>query len=349
MNIEHRPSSFGGTSSQEEYDESESESDRVMTISGEGANEAAHHSAAETPEIGPPAVSLTSRGNIAQRFDDDDDGNKTTINHPLHDNCFTPQPNAFTHPPSGRLRHTSQPTPDSYFPPSRPPLRPSTRHSLPGRSEHTRTRHLPQDVFSPSFNAAAEHDEALRASLSSLLSVAAAARSRAKTELNRDNTTTIAPSRSNRIDPTSLRLVPESDLPASSPPLLQEPSFKPTIRRMSSDSTSTTSERRPENKRKAMPVRNSSRERRALKKARRSPSNDDLSITPTFFTWVISAGVVVFLSALSFRAGYSLGKEAGRLEASSFATDEQIRSCAREAGRSSLGLKRSLARSAIQA
>ena len=62
----------------------------------------------------------------------------------------------------------------------------------------------------------------------------------------------------------------------------------------------------------------------------------------------MSAGVVVFLSALSFSAGYGMGKEAGRLEAGSFAADEQVRSCAREAGRSGLGLKRSLARSAVQ-
>ena len=35
LNIEHRPFLMGGTSSQEEYEESESESDRVMTSSGE--------------------------------------------------------------------------------------------------------------------------------------------------------------------------------------------------------------------------------------------------------------------------------------------------------------------------
>ena len=97
-----------------------------------------------------------------------------------------------------------------------------------------------------------------------------------------------------------------------------------------------------------MSGRSSSRERRALKKARRTISNEDLHVSPTLLTWVVSAGVVVVLSALSFSAGYSMGKEAGRIEAGGLMSDDQIRSCAREVGRSSLGLKRSLARSAVQ-
>jgi hypothetical protein len=146
----------------------------------------------------------------------------------------------------------------------------------------------------------------------------------------------------------SFRIVPESALPAPrSPPQSEEPTFHPTLRRQST-STSASSEQQPENKRKAASGRSSSRERRALKKARRTTSSEELYVSPTLLTWVVSAGVVVFLSALSFSAGYSIGKEAGRIEASSFASDEQIRSCAREAGRSSLGLKRSLARSAVQ-
>lgn len=86
-----------------------------------------------------------------------------------------------------------------------------------------------------------------------------------------------------------------------------------------------------------------------MKKARRASSSEDLQlVSPTLMTWLVSAGVVVFLSALSFGAGYSVGKEAGRLEAGALPVDEPIRGCAREAGRSSLGLRRSLARSAVQ-
>lgn len=342
-----RTQSAGGTSSQEEYEESESESDRIMTSSGEGPMLAAPMPRSNNLV----AANQPQPINSQPMSDDDDDENKTAINYPLkHEECFTPQPNAFTHPPGNRVRHGSQPVPGSYFPPSRPgpTHRPSTRHSVPMAAER-RQSHLPQNILSPSFNAAAEHEEALRASLSGLLSVAAAARGLPKADAKRLNATT-APPRSGRVDPMSFRIVPESALPTTSPPQHQEPTFKPTIRRTSTNSTSTTSERQNEHKRKALttPGRNSSRERRALKKARRSASSEDLYVTPTLLTWVVSAGVVVFLSALSFSAGYSMGKEAGRIEAGSLATDDQLRTCAREASRSSMGLKRSLARSAIQ-
>ncbi|EME89306.1 uncharacterized protein MYCFIDRAFT_201874 [Pseudocercospora fijiensis CIRAD86] len=334
-----RTPSVGANSSQEEYEESESESDRVMTSSTEG------------PIMAPRANRTTSTSRQQDdRTSDDDDENRTAINHPIrNDDCFTPLPNAFSHPPSGQPRHASQPVPGSYFPSTRPSLtnRPSTRHSMPASFEARRHSHIPQNPLSPSFNAAAEHDEALRASLSSLLSVAAAARGLPKSNVKQPTQT--APPRSNRIDPATFRLVPESALTTSSPPQLQEPTFKPTLRRLSTDSTSTTSEQFKEHKRKAVTAgRSSSRERRAMKKARRTTSSEDLHVTPTLLTWVVSAGVVVLFSALSFSAGYSVGKEAGRIEASTLAADDQLRSCAREAGRSSLGLKRSLARSAIQ-
>lgn len=345
LNISHRPASAGGASSQEEYEESESESDRVMTSSGEGPTLLAHIS--NRAAASPAMRSTASEDSVPFVSDDDDDENRTAINYPIHsDQCFTPQPNAFSHPPSSQMRTASQPVPGSYFPAQRQNPRPSSRHSLSARQDTNRSSHLPQNILAPSYNAAAQHDEALRASLSTLLSCAAAARGLQKPE-TKESSTAPTQRRSNRIQPMSLRLVPESALPVNSPPQFQEPIFQPTLRRPST-STSASSERLKENKRKAVSGRSSSRERRALKKARRSSSSEDLHITPTLLTWVVSAGVVVFLSALSFSAGYSIGKEAGRLEAGSFATDDHIRSCAREAGRSSLGLKRSLARTAVQ-
>jgi hypothetical protein len=320
------------TSSQEEYDESESESDRVMNSSEEGP----------IPNFTPASAGATFHSS------DDDDENRTAINHPLNnDQCFTPQPNAFSHPPSGQMRAMSQPSPGSYFPTQRRESQSSVRTSLPPRRDGGRTGHMPQNILSPSYDAAAQNDEALRTSLSTLLSCAAAARGLSKPESKRAATaTTQQRPRSNRVEPMSLRLIPESALPENSPTQFQEPTFKPTIRRVST-STSASSEQK-ENKRKAVSGRSSSRERRALKKARRTTSNEDLHVSPTLLTWVVSAGVVVVLSALSFSAGYSMGKEAGRIEAGGLMSDEQIRSCAREAGRSSLGLKRSLARSAVQ-
>ena len=339
-----RSHSLGGTSSQEEYEESESESDRVMTSSNEGPVMAGNIFRSDTAAGGSAPQSSASEEDHTH-ISDDDDENRTAINYPINnENCFTPLPNAFSHPPSGQRRGSTQQVPGSYFPATRPAPahRSSARHSFP---DAPRPSHMPQNPLSPSFNAAVEHDEALKASLHSLLSVAAAARG-LKGEGKRPASTS-APLRSNRIDPMTFRLVPESALQHTPSPQVQEPTFKPTIRRTSTQSTATTSDQK-EGKRKAVPGRSSSRERRSLKKARRSESREDLHVTPTLLTWVVSAGVVVFLSALSFSAGYSVGKEAGRIEASTFAADEQLRSCAREAGRSSLGLKRSLARSAIQ-
>lgn len=339
LNIQHTSSRTHGTSSQEEYDESESESDRVMSSSGEVPQRASH--IFNLADLSP---AQRSEGSDQQVLDDEDDEEGTAINHPIsNDQCFTPQPHAFSNPPSSQMRHASQPVPGSYFPSQRPRPQSSTRNSLPNPHDANSSNHLPQNTLSPSYNAAAQHEEALRSSLTTLLSCAAAARGLPKSDSKRQNTTSTQP-RSNKIEPLSLRLVPESQLPKSSPPQFQEPTFKPTIRR-DSTSTSTSSERLKENKRKA---RNSSRERRSMKKARQTASGEELQVSPTLMTWVVSAGVVVFLSALSFSAGYSLGKEAGKLEAGGFGTDQQIKSCAKEASRSGLGLKRSLARSAVQ-
>ncbi|KAK3670589.1 hypothetical protein LTR78_009557 [Recurvomyces mirabilis] len=364
LNITHRPASAGGgASSQEEYEESESESDQVMTSSGEGLRLPGH---IYPTQLG-HALRSASSEHVPQRLDSDDE-NRTAINQPISNReCFTPQPNAFSHPPSaaGQARHGSAPVPGSYFPSPRQPSRPTTRQSYPTGQER-QPSHMPQNILSPSYNAAAQHDEALRASLTTLLSIGAAARSLSKpdTTIKRPQTTIVAaPTRPNRIEPISFRLLPESELPGpkSPPQHLHEPTFQPTIRRTStSTSASTSSTRLKENKRKATPHlttggRSSSRERRALKKARRMASNEDLPIliTPTLLTWVVSAGVVVFLSALSFSAGYSLGKEAGRFETAGgagFVEEPLLRGCAREAGRSGggMGLKRSLARSAVQ-
>jgi hypothetical protein len=53
-------------------------------------------------------------------------------------------------------------------------------------------------------------------------------------------------------------------------------------------------------------------------------------VSPTLLTWVVSAGVVVLVSAISFSAGYVVGKEAGKAEASTFA---EFGSGIRDAGR----------------
>ncbi|KAF2724402.1 hypothetical protein K431DRAFT_281831 [Polychaeton citri CBS 116435] len=334
VTIDNGVLSLSHTSSQEEYDESESEPDRVMTSSGEGVPQPIPVFEGSNRRSFRP--SQPAHG-IPQSSDEDDE-DRTAINYPIHDDtCFTPQPNAFSHPPTHRL----QEVPASYFAQSGSR---SPRNQYPQSGQH-----LPQNILSPSYNPAQQHEEALRASLSTLLSIGAAARglsrpnskpaTESKHTINAANT---ARPRSNRIDPTSLRLVPESAL---RPPEQREPA-KPALRRGSTSSTS--SKPQDEVKRKAM-IRSKSAERRAVKKARRASSTDDFIVTPTLLTWAVSAGVVVALTALSFSAGYSLGKEAGKLEANGFLTaGTEGGTCAKEVGRSGMGLKRAMARSAVQ-
>jgi len=71
---------------------------------------------------------------------------------------------------------------------------------------------------------------------------------------------------------------------------------------------------------------------------------DDIS--PALLTWVVSAGVVVIVSAISFSAGYVVGREAGHAEAvgqlGSVGADAGRcgREAAAEASRSGIGLRR---------
>lgn len=338
LNITSRAPSVGGTSSQEEYDESESESDRVMTSSNEGLALPLNHRR-DTLRAAPPST--------ASDATDDEDENRTAINFPTsNESCFTPQPNAFSHPPAAQSnRNASQPVPGSYFPSSgRPPPRANGRHSYPAHQPVRQQQHSPFDLLSPSHNVAADNEAALRASLSTLLSCAAAARGLPKSGQQQPSNPSPRPA-PNRVEPTSLRLVPESALRNLSPAAqhIDEPTFKPTIRRTSTSTTASAESRpnhipTPKEKRKAN-ARNSSKDRRAVKKARRSSSAEDLTISPTLLTWVVSAGVVVVLSALSFSAGYAIGKETGRMEALGGNAGE-VAGCARDAGRSSLGFKR---------
>lgn len=363
LGLTSRTQSVGATSSQEEYEESESEPDPVMTSSGEGPHLAPNVNRNEAISN---AQQHSSASDSAPQESSDDE-NRTAINHPLshNDGGFTPQPNAFSHPPSSsHMRNASYPVAGSYFPSQRPTSRPTTRHSL--SSQPDQRSHMPQNLLSPSYNATAHHDKALRASLSTLLSCAAAARGLKSDAKRRQQQAQTTQPRGQRVEPMSFNLVRGSDLPAAGairePPVLQEPTFQPTIRRTSTSTNSTSPLTAPDHffqpsstkdaKRKS---RTASKDRHS-KKVRRSSSADELAhVSPTLLTWVVSAGVVVVLSALSFSAGYSLGKEAGRFEVAGVggwdgvnAGDEVLRGCAREAGRSSLGLKRSLARSAVQ-
>ncbi|KAI4122326.1 MAG: hypothetical protein LQ338_005886 [Usnochroma carphineum] len=287
-----RPTSAAG-SSQEEYEESESDSDRIMTSSNEGLDPPL------SDGVSPPVPALSaSEPTSPGDNDDDDDGNSTALGVLTTEPVFTPQPNAFSHPPQRtaaitHVQSTTQ-TRTSYFHNQRVPSSRPSPHSYP---QHRNRSHTPYNVISPSHQA--DHDAALRASLSTLLSCAAAARGLPKRDPPSQPTTRPA----DRIEPSTLRMVPESVVlgeEAARP--------RPKERRLSTDS-STSAAARDKSKRKA----STSRDRREKKKIRRG-SIEDVGVSPTLLTWVVSAGVVVLFSAISFSAGYVVGREVGRVE-----------------------------------
>lgn len=249
-------------SSQDEYEDSSSESDRVLSSS----NEDVFHKGAVYDE------------------DDEDDDNRTALGIGPSE-AFTPQPNAFSHPPSSR------PDNGSYFP--RVTSAPNSHiRDRPTRSRPYLQRERERTTMVSSYQQ--DHDAALRASLTTLLSCAAAVRPKPHSpgvdkDKSPDRPTATRPS----TQPTTMRLVPESEL--------ARPRHEPT---------------------KAMKRRSreSSKERQVKKikaqKLNATPySYDDYLISPTVVSWVISAGMVLVFSAISFSAGYAWGREAGRIEA----------------------------------
>ena len=306
------------TSSQEEYEESESESDRILTSSNENV-------AQLSEGMSPAAISSASEEASNDAEEDNDDENATALGVGTNERVFTPPANAFTHPPQSRVaRHTrSLETRTSYLPHQRtsPHPRPAA-NSYPSRS--ARTGHTPYNMISPSYQA--DHDAALRASLSTLLSCAAAARGLPKREGQSSQRDASGPS-TNRVQPSTLRLVSESEIAAKDKAPELPP--RPFVRHRSSASSLANSDK---GKRKA----SSSKDRRNKKRRANSPAREAsaLQVQPTLLTWVVSAGVVVLFSAISFSAGYAIGKEVGRVETLS-GKDGVV--CGKEVGR---GLRR---------
>lgn len=277
-------------SSQEEYDETESEEDRLLTSSTENviAGHASHHT---------PLRQVFSAHVVApdSSDEDDDDENATALGRRPSE-PFHPQPNAFSHPPSHLLhRHSTGSTAPQHH------RRPSFT-----RRANTRSGRAP-DFMSPNYQA--DNDAALRASLTTLLSCAAAVRSPPR-DGEKELSEQRAPANSNQ--PVALRFAPESELMAPSPsPAPSRGSAQP-------DQVKTTPASSPEPasgekiKRTATPT-SSSKSPRATKKKRTTTSEDAL-ISPTLMTWVVSAGVVVLVSVVGFGAGYVIGREVGRQE-----------------------------------
>lgn len=222
--------------------------------------------------------------------DDDDDDDRTALGARQAESIFTPPANVFSHPPSSNLS-----APTSYFPQA------SSTPASALRTGNQRPRpHLQQQRRSGSYQP--DHDAALRASLTTLLSCAAAVRPK-----DEQKTAERVPLTRPTQQPTSLRLVPESEL--------SRPRSPKQMKRRS---------------------RESSKERHAKKLRSAKPVASEEIMSPTLTYWMISAGVVLVFSALSFSAGYAWGKEVGRFEGDLGLGGG---SCGREAMRGS-GLRR---------
>ncbi|KAM3562498.1 hypothetical protein MY1884_001797 [Beauveria asiatica] len=279
-------------SSQDEEDESDSDEDRVMTSSAENI-----HSSEKDPSDGSDDES------------DDDGDNATTLGRTSDAPVFRPQPNAFNHPPAGLAQRSystssaEHPHPHSSF------RRSSYPHRSQARGHHHRgTAASPPNFMSPS--AREDNDAALRASLTTLLSCAAAARGLPKnkdgTDTQRATRTGVTPSN----QPMELRFMPESALAGEEKQVEAGPSGG-RRRHPSSGPVS------PKSKRSESAGRGprAAKKKKTATAAAATADADYTLISPTLLSWVVSAGVVVLVSIVGFGAGYVIGREVGREEA----------------------------------
>lgn len=340
----------GGTSSQEDYDETESEED--------GAPVARRPAGPAAPSAHPHPSSrqdATARHESSGYDDDDDDSgdeSATALGLPSGaPHVFRPQPNAFSHPPS-HLTHRHS-TPGAYVGGSSAgphAWAPGPRSRRASYSRAGSSRNAPQFMSSAYRE---DNDAALRASLTTLLSCAAAARGLPNRRREGPDALGAGPvSNAAAMQPMDIRLVPEAELMAEAPapPPSQSPASarakpkgssaaapvqsattaadkKASAGGLARSPSSTSSAARGEKiKRAAAGSPASTGQKtsgRAIKKKRMEVSAStppETLISPTLLTWVVSAGVVVLVSVVGFGAGYVIGREVGRQEGAGFIT-----------------------------
>lgn len=208
--VGHPATQAGATSSQEEYDETESEDDRVLTSSTEAVYQSVslHRRQTAMRTVAGVGIASDSDSDAGGGGDDDDDENATALGRPSDAPVFRPQPNAFSHPPS-HLSHrhsagSAQPFHHHHHHHRHHHPSPHARHAA-------RSHRGAPNLLSPAYQA--DNDAALRASLTTLLSCAAAARGLPKHDERRTAAVGgpgagVVPSS----QPIELRLVPESEL-----------------------------------------------------------------------------------------------------------------------------------------
>lgn len=303
------PPQAGGASSQEEYEASGSEDDRALASSAENS----------PPTQVPTLSRFEAPADSDTDSEDDDDGNSTALGtRGTGDYVFRPEPNAFSNPPSA----ISGRRPSAAIPHA--PNRPAISHRA-----QTRVSRQP-DYMSPAYQA--DNDAALRASLTTLLSCAAAARGLNKSkEDERHGPSAGAPAGTSN-QPMELRLVPESELVNESPQQALAASASPRPE-SSSPSPERSSSRPSKSKRGPTALRGA----RASKK-KKTATEEMTFVSPTLMTWVVSTGVVVLVSVIGFGAGYVIGREVGRQEmlGGSAGISASESGCGREVMRSSV-------------
>lgn len=206
------------------------------------------------------------------------------------------------------------------FPSSVPPQRPglpyrraqTTPSASTGYNGQNRSHAYGFNSFAP--NHAADHDAALRASLSTLLSCAAAARGLPKS--SQILPASQSPQQGGRVVVDNLTLVRESGEPSNSTTKPRSLSITSTSTAPASRSQSSESLAMKDTKKLKGKSSSSKSKRRSRSRAREtSNENEVMSLSNfSYMTLAISAGAIIVLSAITFSAGYALGKEVGKGE-----------------------------------
>lgn len=338
-------SRYAASSSQEEDYDSEDD---------EGGN-----LASSTENVSPARAPGSTDADVDDDDDDEaesesDDGDDATALGGRVDErpIFRPQPNAFTHTPHSMQRRysTANANTDAH------PHSSFTRPSFSRRSQ-TRVSHGggAPNFLTPSTRE--DNEEALRASLTTLLSCAAAARGLPKAKDAAEAQQQRA--RSGLVpgnQPVDLRLMPESEMmgeqstratattPAATAASPATPASTAARKRTSPTTRSPSRTRTGETKKSRRRSASASAGGRATKKKTAvGAEGAETLISPTLLTWVVSAGVVVLVSVVGFGAGYVIGREVGHQEALAASVGSGVNettSCGREAIRGSSGTLR---------
>lgn len=176
----------------------------------------------------------------------------------------------------------------------------------------------------------AANDEALRASLTTLLSCAQAARSLPKPPYAGQTATRAAGGN----EMQEFRLLPEAEVLGTAPPppsnATQPSGQSPSTRPRSSATASADEKERAKEKRKSGIQPKTSKKKRPSTHVHSTESGAQIhqvltqNVSPTLLTWIVSAGVVVFVSVVGFGAGYAMGFEAGKEEGKLFGCGREV-------------------------